>query len=105
MKRTSFANTKNKSKPELFSSHDKEFMPCLAKLTGFEIVGIKKPMTVSDSDMVGQPVFYERRLVGTIMDQWDGHTLIDVSEGSTFIIDGYKSGQIKGKDLKIHLRG
>jgi len=72
---------------------------------GFEVIGIRKPETLSDSDMVGQPVFYERKLVGTIMDQWDGHTLIDINHDATFIIEDYKRGQILGKDIKIHLRG
>lgn len=92
MKQSNFINSNIKIRPNL-------------DLAGFEIIGIKKPITVSDSDMVGQPVFYERKLVGTIMHQCDGHTLIDVNSESTFIIDEYKSGQIRGKDIKIHLRG
>ena len=80
--------------------HPKFFGP-----TDIEIVGIRKPDTISDSDMVGQPVFYERKLVGTIMDHWDGHTLVDINPDCIFIIEDYKSGQILGKDIKIHLKG
>lgn len=94
MKRASFTNSNVKAKPSADKVRDT-----------FEIFGIKKPITVSDSDMVGQPVFYDRKLVGTIMDQWDGRSLVVVNQNALFVIEGYKTGQIRGKDLKIHLRG
>lgn len=98
MKRNSFTNSGVKVRSE--------YPDMIKRSTNiFEIVGIKKPITVSDSDMVGQPVFYGKKLVGTIMDQWDGHSLVIVDPQSVFVIEDYKSGQIKAADIKIHLRG
>lgn len=107
MKRANFTNAKVRVKTSLTPADRLSYDVATKKLSmrGFEIIGIKKPLTVSDADMVGQPVFYDKMCIGTIMDQWDGHTLIDVNPSSSFIIDEYKSGQIRGKDLKIHLRG
>jgi hypothetical protein len=70
-----------------------------------EFLGIHHPETVSEFEMIGQPVFYQKKLVGTIMDQWDGHSLVDVNHDALFIIDDYKNGLILGKDIRVHLRG
>ena len=108
MKRSTFSDPKTNTRPNMdvvkeiidYTSGEPKRVD-----VGFEILGIRKPDTLSDSDMVGQPVFYERKLVGTIMDQWDGHSLVDINPEATFIIEDYKRGQILGKDIKIYLRG
>jgi hypothetical protein len=69
----------------------------------FIFTGIKKSNRLSDADMIGLPILYGRTVVGTVMDQWDGKTLVDVDAKARFIIEDYKSGQIRGEDLKTQM--
>ena len=109
MKRNSFANNKIKVRPNTevvrrLIHFNEEGRPELEDV-GIDILGIQKPDTVSDSEMIGQPVFYDGKIVGTIMDYWDHHALIDINQEAIFVVEDYKSGQILGKDIKIHLKG